>query len=95
MTRIISALVWISISGLLGVAFVGDIIANCNEAGWNEECLDACDQALAVCTTIAEADYYRCVYYYNREEAACHSELMTAFQDCQTIWIGCEQTCRC
>ena len=85
----------VCIISLVGFAFVGNATAECNDAGWDEECLDRADQALAVCTTVAEGEYFKCVYVSHIEESICHRFLRTALRACQTEWANNEAACRC
>lgn len=80
---------------IVGSAFIGSMPAECNEAGWDEDCLDRADQALAVCTTVAEGEYFKCVYVSHTEESICHRYLREALQECQAEWVVNEAACRC
>lgn len=85
----------VCITSLVGFALIGNVAAECNDAGWDEKCLNLCDQTLTDCTTLAEAEYLKCVYYYHIEESICARELERELQKCSSIWADCEQTCRC
>ena len=85
----------VCIISLVGFAFIGHATAECNDAGWDEDCLDGADQTLAVCTTVAEGEYFKCVYVSHTEESICHRFLREALQECQTQWAVNEAGCRC
>lgn len=66
-------------------------IADCNEAGWDAECLDICDNAYYNCADAAFGDYLSCKVW--GEELQCWQDYQEAMVTCRGEYITCEASC--
>lgn len=72
---------------------IQEAMADCNDAGWDEDCLDRCDREYEDCWNAAWGEYLSCKVW--GEEAQCWQYYQEDMVTCGARYVNCEDTCRC
>ena len=69
--------------------------ADCNDAGWDPDCLDECDSGYADCMSQAWDWYWQCVNSPFQLEWICQMYFNAHTSQCRSWYNLCQDRCQC